>query len=205
MPTVIAGLELYLPLIDGGRIELASRECVLDGQLLKKYLQRCKPTMMQATPATWRLLVEAGWRGTPGMIALCGGEILSRDTRLVAYVVPADASFTDLEQLRSFLGERLPEYMLPATYVMLERLPLTPNGKLDRKALPAPEYGRAALNIDFISPRNALETMIAEVWCEVLKLDQVGVHDNFFELGGHSLLALMVSKLSRTDRGAVRA
>jgi amino acid adenylation domain-containing protein len=114
------------------------------------------------------------------------------DKRLVAYVVPTDAALADVESLRALLRERLPEYMRPAAYVLLERLPLTPNGKVDRKALPAPQYGRGGAGDTFVAPRNALEELIAEVWREVLKLERVGVHDNFFELGGHSLLAAQV-------------
>jgi amino acid adenylation domain-containing protein len=125
-------------------------------------------------------------------------EDVPGDKRLVAYVVPADASFTDTGPLRAFLRVRLPDYMLPAAYVLLERLPLTPNDKVDRRALPAPHYGRDEAGDTFVPPRNALEETIAEVWCEVLELDRVGVHDNFFELGGHSLLSAQV--LARLTR-----
>ncbi|RPI40372.1 MAG: non-ribosomal peptide synthetase, partial [Betaproteobacteria bacterium] len=111
------------------------------------------------------------------------------EKRLVAYVVPADASLADIEPLRAWLRERLPEYMRPSVYVVLEGLPLTPSGKVDRRALPAPQYGREEPGGTFVPPRRALEELITEVWREVLKLERVGVHDNFFELGGHSLLA----------------
>ena len=120
------------------------------------------------------------------------------DKRLVAYVVPADRSSADSGPLRAFLRERLPEYMQPAAYVLLERLPLTPNGKVDQRALPAPQYGRADIGGAYVPPRNTLEELIAEVWCEVLQLERVGVNDNFFELGGHSLLAAQVlARLAR--------
>ena len=114
------------------------------------------------------------------------------DKRLVAYIVPRHAAFADTDALRRWLREHLPDYMLPSAYVVLERLPLTPNGKVDRRALPAPQYGRTALANAFVAPRNSLEEVVAEVWCEVLKLERVGVHDSFFELGGHSLLAAQV-------------
>jgi acyl carrier protein len=114
------------------------------------------------------------------------------DKRLVAYVVPTDAAFTEGERLRAFLRERMPDYMVPAAYVMLERLPLTPNGKLDRRALPAPQHDRTSLADSYVAPRDGLEEQVAGVWREVLKLDQVGATDNFFELGGHSLLAAQV-------------
>jgi amino acid adenylation domain-containing protein len=117
------------------------------------------------------------------------------DKRLVAYVVPTDDSSVDIELLRGVLRERLPDYMRPSAYVVLERLPLTPNGKIDRKALPTPSRDTQATGS--ILPRNPLEEKVAEVWCELLHLDQVGVHDNFFELGGHSLLAArVVARLS---------
>jgi acyl carrier protein len=88
--------------------------------------------------------------------------------------------------------------MLPSAYVVLEHLPLTPNGKVDRRALPAPEYDRNMLGGAFVAPRNSLEELMAEVWREVLKREQVSVHDNFFELGGHSLLAAqVVARLAR--------
>ncbi|HEY0604627.1 MAG TPA: condensation domain-containing protein, partial [Herpetosiphonaceae bacterium] len=92
--------------------------------------------------------------------------------------------------LRAFVKERLPEYMLPAAIVVLERLPLTPNGKVDRRALPAPDYTQAAET--FVAPRTPLETQIAGIWAEVLGIARVGVTDNFFALGGHSLLATQV-------------
>jgi amino acid adenylation domain-containing protein len=111
------------------------------------------------------------------------------DKRLVAYVVPTEAVFCGTEPLQAFLSERLPDYMLPAAYVVLERLPLTPNSKIDRLALPKPQYDQRNLGGKFVPPRNPLEELIAGVWCEVLKLKQVGVYDNFFQLGGHSLLA----------------
>ena len=114
------------------------------------------------------------------------------DTRLVAYVVPTDP-FAEtaglVVTLRGYLAERLPHYMLPQAYVALAALPLTPNSKLDRKALPAPEsdtYARHA----FIAPQGEIENALAALWCELLRIEQVGRFDDFFELGGHSLLAL---------------
>ncbi|HEY0734013.1 MAG TPA: amino acid adenylation domain-containing protein, partial [Herpetosiphonaceae bacterium] len=126
------------------------------------------------------------------------------DPRLVAYVVenqeprtkhPGDdtdgSRFSVLgSTLRAFVKERLPEYMLPAAIVVLERLPLTPNGKVDRRALPAPDYTQAVET--FVAPRTPLEEQIAGIWAEVLGVAQVGIQDNFFALGGHSLLATQV-------------
>jgi acyl carrier protein len=125
------------------------------------------------------------------------------EKRLVGYVVPADPSITDIELLRGFLNERLPNYMRPAAYVLLERLPLTANGKIDRRALPAPQYHEQASE-RFVAPRDTLEESIAKVWREVLQLEQIGVHDNFFEFGGHSLTAMqVVSRLRRTFRNEI--
>ncbi|HEY0603268.1 MAG TPA: MupA/Atu3671 family FMN-dependent luciferase-like monooxygenase, partial [Herpetosiphonaceae bacterium] len=90
--------------------------------------------------------------------------------------------------LREFLTGRLPEYMIPATFVTLPALPLTPNGKLDRKALPEPSISRPELAVSYVAPRNDLEQRIAAVWQELLQLEKLGIHDNFFELGGTSLL-----------------
>jgi amino acid adenylation domain-containing protein len=110
--------------------------------------------------------------------------------RLVAYVVRGEAALGPSD-LRGFLKEKLPEYMVPSAFVTLEALPLTPNGKVDRKALPAPE-GRPELNEAHVAPRTPTEEVLAGIWAQVLGLDRVGVHDNFFELGGHSLLATQV-------------
>lgn len=95
-------------------------------------------------------------------------------------------------QLRSFLQEKLPHYMVPSHFILLDSLPLTPNGKLNRKALPAPDQSRPELADSFVAPRTPNEEMLAKIWCEVLNFDRVGINDNFFELGGHSLLATQV-------------
>jgi amino acid adenylation domain-containing protein len=116
------------------------------------------------------------------------------DRRLVAYVVPeAAAGRPGMEgRLRSFLRERLPDYMVPAHFVVLEALPLTPNGKVDRRALPAPpalEGERPELAAPYLAPRTPVEETLAAIWSDVLGVERVGVADDFFELGGHSLLA----------------
>jgi amino acid adenylation domain-containing protein len=118
------------------------------------------------------------------------------EKRLVAYYCPAALrAFPDPESLpsdvRSFLRERLPEYMVPAAYVRLESLPLTPNGKLDRKSLPAPQGDAYAVH-KYVPPQGDLETALAAIWAEMLKMEQVGRYDDFFALGGQSLLALRV-------------
>ncbi|HKP74279.1 MAG TPA: condensation domain-containing protein, partial [Longimicrobiaceae bacterium] len=97
--------------------------------------------------------------------------------------------------LKEHLRERLPEYMVPAAVVVLDALPLTPNGKVDRKALPAPEY--EAADDAYVAPRNRVETLLAEIWAEVLWLDRVGVNESFFELGGDSILCIQVVSKAR--------
>ena len=124
------------------------------------------------------------------------------EKRLVAYytasgIGEAEAASVGAERLRAHLSAVLPDYMVPAAYVRMERLPLTPNGKLDRKALPAPEQEAYAVR-GYEAPVGEIETKLAEVWAEVLNLEKVGRHDNFFDLGGHSLLAVrVVSRLQR--------
>jgi len=108
--------------------------------------------------------------------------------RLVAYWVGDDVG---AEALRRHVGERLPDYMVPAAYVRLEALPLMPNGKLDRGALPSPEGGGTA-QLDYEAPQGEVEQALAEVWSEVLGVERVGRWDDFFELGGHSLLIVVL-------------
>jgi acyl carrier protein len=103
----------------------------------------------------------------------------------------------DAQALRRYLLERLPEHMVPAAYVEMEKLPLSPNGKLDRKALPAP-VGGAYSSSAYEAPTGETETILARIWSELLKIERVGRWDNFFELGGHSLLAVrLISKIRR--------
>ena len=121
------------------------------------------------------------------------------DKRLVAYVVAEKPPAPEALELRRFLGEKLPDYMLPSAFMTLEELPLTPNGKVDRRALPAPGQDRPESMRDFALPRSPLEQALASIWEEVLRVKGVGVFDNFFELGGHSLLATqVVSRLRET-------
>ena len=368
----IAGLEMYLPLTLGARIVLARRDVATDGLRLAQLLSESGATAMQATPATWRMLLAAGWQGSRELKILCGGEALAddlakqlvqrcaslwnmygptettiysavqrvpanfarvtlgrpiantqlyildgnlqpvpigvsgemhiggdglargylgrpeltaekfianpfstdttsllyktgdlasylpdgnieflgrmdhqvklrgyrielgeieavlgqhpaireaavlaredgpedravspgTDKRLVAYVVARPETSTN--ELRSFLKRKLPEFMVPSAFVMLESLPLTPNGKLDRKALPAPEQGRAEVEGRYVAPRTATEELLAGIAAGVLKVDQVGIHDNFFDLGGHSLLATqLVSRIWETCQAEI--
>ncbi len=352
----IAGLELYLPLSVGAKIVLVSNETASDGKALLELLHQSGATIMQATPATWQLLLAAQWQNNLGLKILCGGEALPRklaqqlqekssslwnmygpteatiwstihrvneiytgedytpvsigrpianteiyildshlqplpigipgelyiggeglakgylnrpdltverfvdnpldpskkiyktgdkakylpdgkieylgridnqvkirgfrielgeiesvldrypnleksvvialedensQKTLVAYIVSHSEKTPNITELRNFLQEKLPSYMIPSSFVFLEAFPLTPNGKIDRRALPKPNITRENLAKAFIAPRTPTEEIVAGIWAELLALE-VGMEDNFFELGGHSLLATQV-------------
>ncbi|MBW4506976.1 MAG: amino acid adenylation domain-containing protein [Scytonematopsis contorta HA4267-MV1] len=366
----IAALELFLPIIVGARLEVTSREIASDGTQLSAKLIDSKATVMQATPATWQLLLTAGWAGNNQLKILCGGEALPvqladellprcnslwnmygptettiwsaasqirqssklvpiscpiantqlyildkhsqlvpvgvagelhiggeglargyldrpdltakkfipnpfsckpasrlyktgdlarylpsgeieyigridhqikirgyrielgeietalyqhsavRETvvvvqedsllsqRLVAYVVvnPEETLSVSIREgeaslagiLRSFLKLKLPNYMIPTAFLILEALPLTPNGKIDRKALPAPDLIGSELEKTYIAPQTTVEKQLAIIWTQVLGLENLGINENFFDLGGHSLLATQV--ISRANQ-----
>ena len=356
----IAALEIFGPLVCGARLALASREQATDPVALAELLAKVDATVLQATPSTWRMLVESGWLGKSGLRMWCGGEALPtelggsllergrelwnlygptettiwsaahrvisaedpiligrpiRNTRmyildsegqpvpigvagelciagdgvargywkrpdltearfvpepfgaqangrmyrtgdlaryrrdgqiqllgradqqiklrghrvelgeieavlerhpevqqavvalygegseqqLIAYLKQPEK--TDTSALRSWLLQRIPEYMTPAIFVSLTELPLTPNGKIDRKRLPSLEGTGRERSTANVQPRNAIEQAIAEIWSEVLRLDQVSVKDNFFDLGGHSLLLIKVHARLREQLG----
>src|SRR6185503_9442831 len=123
----------------------------------------------------------------------------TRTDAIVAYVVIDDEG--SVADLRNYLKEQLPDYMVPSVFMPLERLPLTSNGKIDRRALPAPSRDSVVRTMEYVAPRDEVEEEVARIWSEVLGVQKVGVHDDFFELGGHSLLATQV--VSRI-RGAFR-
>ncbi|MBN1991918.1 MAG: amino acid adenylation domain-containing protein [Anaerolineae bacterium] len=112
------------------------------------------------------------------------------DSRLVAYLVLDQPTDTATTEFRHFLRDKLPSYMIPSDFVMLEALSLTPNGKIDRRALPAPDRSRQDTPAQFVAPRDTLELQLVQIWEEVLAVRPIGVRDDFFDLGGHSLLAL---------------
>ncbi len=115
---------------------------------------------------------------------------------LVAYVVSTQKPGQSVSELRDFLKQKLPAYMVPSNFVMLDALPLMPNGKVDRCALPLPERERLKPEKNFVAPRTPTEEVIVRIWSSVLGIEQVSVYDNFFELGGHSLLAIqLISRL----------
>lgn len=357
----IAVLELYLPLITGAKVLIASREETLNGQRLIEMIDTHAITIMQATPATWQLMLEAGWDGKdPKIKALCGGEALPLelakqltartsslwnmygptettvwstvyhvkdadsgvligrpidntniyildkyghptpigvpgelviggdglargyfdrpdltnekfipdpftkhdDARmyktgdivrylpdgniqfygrvdnqvkvrgfrielgeietvlgqhpdikqnsvivredqpgnkmLAAYLVTNEGHDIPINQLRDFVSDILPQYMIPSVFVHLDELPLTPNGKINRRALPAPDLSTMDTGTEYVAPRNKTEEMLVEAWQELLGVPRVGIEDNFFDLGGHSLLAArFVSKVEK--------
>jgi amino acid adenylation domain-containing protein len=360
----IATMELFLPLCVGGELVIASREVASDPVQLMAQLQKCRATMMQATPATWRMLLDAGWNGKPLKKILCGGEALPKDLadrlldvnesvwnmygptettiwssttrvrkddskitigppiantqfyvvdargeptpigvpgelciagvglargyhhrpelteqkfvgnpfrkagkmyktgdlvrylpdgridflgrldnqvkvrgfrielgeieailnkvkgiresavivredtpgdrRLVAYYVPGENSNGNLsmENLRSYLGQSLPEYMVPSAFVRLEMLPRIPSGKLDRRGLPQPDLSQLKAPGEVKEPQTPEEAKMVEIWQEVLKLKQVGVTDNLFELGADSLHVFQI--VARANKAGMK-
>nr|QEO74644.1 AMP-dependent synthetase and ligase [uncultured bacterium] len=346
--------EVFLPLVVGARLVIAGSEVVGDGGRLSQMLAACGATAMVATPATWLMLIEAGWQGQSGFKILCGGEAMSRnladqllergaelwnlygptetavwstlvrvyqgdglpviggpihntqlyvldqnfslaptgmsgelciggfglahgylnrpdltaekfisdpfshisgarlyrtgdaarvlpdgniefigrldhqvklrgfrielgeiesvfkehpairesavilggdtegDKRLIAYLVTDNGVELAGSELRHFLQEKLPAYMIPSEFVSLDQMPLTPNGKVDRQALPALAGKQHSREKNYVIPRTPLENNLADIWAEVLQLKRVGADDNFFELGGHSLTATRV-------------
>ncbi|WP_190285780.1 non-ribosomal peptide synthetase [Montanilutibacter psychrotolerans] len=144
--------------------------------------------------------IEAQLASQPGVreVAVLAREDAPGEVRLVAYIVSADDTKPEAHVLREALAQVLPDYMVPAAYVVLEALPLTPNGKLDRKALPAPDGAAFAQRV-YEAPQGEVETTLAQIWSELLRVEKVGRHDNFFELGGHSLLAVQLMERLRRD------
>jgi amino acid adenylation domain-containing protein len=347
----IAGLELLLPLTAGAEVVVATRDDTTDGARLAALLESSNATMMQATPATWRLLLNAGWTPSAGLKMLCGGEPMppelakqlvaggrelwnmygptettiwssvervsdaegavaigrpirnttmyvldrwgqpmpvgmagelyiggagvargywrrpeltaerfvpdpvsrregdriyragdgarflpdgrleclgriddqvkvrgfrielgeieavlerhpavaqavasvqadaSKDRRLVAYVAHAPGEEATASELRRFLRQELPDYMVPSLFVPVESLPLTPNGKVDRGALPNP-FGEGSRQGERVAPRTPTEQAVASIWAGVLDRPDISIHDNFFDIGGHSLLSM---------------
>ncbi|MCC7501656.1 MAG: amino acid adenylation domain-containing protein [Flavobacteriales bacterium] len=122
------------------------------------------------------------------------------EKQLACYVVPEDVRTVNepaaqdrlITALREHLRSRIPEHMVPAAFVVMERFPLNPNGKVDKKALPIPQYRTQTLRVDHVAPRDAMERSLASIWSQLLGLERVSVHDNFFELGGHSLIGIQL-------------
>jgi amino acid adenylation domain-containing protein len=132
-----------------------------------------------------------------GHVCVREAVVLRREDRpgepqLAAYVVAKETNTIDVRGLRDHLRTRLPDYMVPSAFVLLDTLPLTVSGKVDRQALPAPERDAFAADGARVEPRTNIERLLANIWQEILKIDPLGIHDNFFDLGGHSLLATQV-------------
>jgi amino acid adenylation domain-containing protein len=148
--------------------------------------------------------IEAALRAHPDLAAAAcllreGGPA---GKRLVAYVVAAGGRAPGAGELRRWLGERLPDHMVPAAFVVLDAFPLTAHGKLDRRALPEPQAARPELEAAFLPPRTPIEEVLAGLWADLLAVDRVGVEDSFFALGGHSLLATRLLARVRESFGA---
>ncbi|TAE52347.1 MAG: non-ribosomal peptide synthetase, partial [Nostocales cyanobacterium] len=123
-------------------------------------------------------------------------EDIPGDKRLVAYLATKVTSITSRE-LREFIKDNLPEYMIPSAFVCLDSLPLTPSGKVNRRALPAPDYSE--IKSEYVAPCTPTEEILTGIWTQVLKVERVGINDNFFEIGGHSLLATqLVSRIRQS-------
>ena len=122
------------------------------------------------------------------------------EKRLVAYLLPEREIVPAASELRETLKEQLPDYMIPAQFVVVEAWPLSPNGKVDRRALPAPDRQRAKSELAYVGPRTPAEEVLVSIWEQVLRLEQVGIHDNFFALGGDSIRSLQVLSLAK-NRG----
>jgi len=138
--------------------------------------------------------VEAVLHQHPGVrkAAVMAREDSPGDKLLVAYVLETQKNTVTPSELRTFVKQKLPQYMVPSSVIVMEAFPLTPNGKLNRKALPAPEDAPAERETSFVAPQTPTEKIIEGIWANLLKLKQVGVHDNFFDIGGHSLKAVQV-------------
>jgi amino acid adenylation domain-containing protein/non-ribosomal peptide synthase protein (TIGR01720 family) len=124
------------------------------------------------------------------------------EARVVAYLVPVRKGGLTVNELRLFLLDKLPDYMVPSTFVMLDSLPLTPNGKVNRAELPAPDQSRPMLLKGYVAPGTPGEQLLTKIWEEVLRLEKVGVHDNFFELGGDSIL--VIQAIIKSNRLGIR-
>jgi len=138
--------------------------------------------------------VEDALKHLPG---IRDAVVLARDDRfgdkhLVAYLVPAGMPHPSISSLRQAVGERFPEHMVPSRYMIIDELPITKDGKLDRLALPAPDKLRHDLDTEFVAPHTPTDKPLAEIWREVLNIEQIGIHDDFLELGGDSIMAWQI-------------
>jgi thioesterase domain-containing protein/acyl carrier protein len=124
-------------------------------------------------------------------------EDIAHSKRIVAYIIPENHGGIQRAELRNFLLQHLPEYMIPTSFVFMDAFPLTPNGKIDRKNLPIPDSSSEASFTEFVEPLEGTQKMLADIWSDLLNRGTISAHDDFFELGGHSLLA--VSMMGRIE------
>ena len=138
--------------------------------------------------------IESALRGHPGVkdVVVVMREDVPGDKRLVAYIVPNQRPVPTISEVRAHIKQALPEYMVPARFIMFDAMPLSPNGKIDRKALPAPDQDRPELRDGYVAPQTEPEKILAAIWSEVLDVQPIGIHDNFFELGGDSIRAIQL-------------
>jgi amino acid adenylation domain-containing protein len=142
--------------------------------------------------------VMGGHPGVREVVVVAREEKEGEGKQLIAYVVSLQPQGITPRDLRAYAKEHLPEYMVPAVFVLIDRLPLTPNGKVDSKALPLPGEANAEPEQTYVAPRNPVEETIALIWSELLNVERVGINDNFFDLGGHSIFVIQV--LSRLNK-----
>jgi amino acid adenylation domain-containing protein len=135
-------------------------------------------------------------------VAVTAREDAPGDKRLVAYVVTSPDGAANATELRRFLQQRLPDYMIPSAFVFLDRMPLAPGGKVDRRALPAPDYSHDEREGNYAAPRTPVEEALARIWMNVLGVERISVDGNFFEMGGHSLLAVQLISRVNQEFGA---
>ena len=162
---------------DGMVIHLGRKDCMVKIRGYRVDISEVEGTLLEHP-----MIRDAGvaaWEREPG------------EKYLVGYVVPRQESVLNVSELNDFLRNKLPDYMIPSTFVFLNSLPLT-NGKLDRSALPKPDNRRPRLKTPYGPPRSDAEKILSQIWSEVLALDRVGIHDDFFDLGGHSLAATRI-------------
>nr|MDZ8059829.1 amino acid adenylation domain-containing protein [Nostoc sp. EkiNYC01] len=158
----LAGRKDFQTKIRGFRVELGEIEATLSQH----------PKVQEA--------VVVVWEDTPS------------EKRLVAYIVLDQKQTFAISELRSFLNKKLPDYLIPSSFTVIDKLPLTPNHKIDRRALPAPGLSRTSLEKEYVAPRTLIEESIASIWAELLNVDRVGIYDNFLDLGGDSLIGFQV-------------
>ncbi len=161
-------------------------------EILGRLDDQVKIRGMRIEPAEINAVLEQHPSVRESVVLARQGDHAQGDKHLVAYVVASGQPAFSARELRQFLRERLPDYMVPSHVVSIDAIPLNANGKVDRRALPAPAVAPIDSPGAHVGPRTAIEDTLVDIWSEVLRHPVLGVHDNFFELGGHSLMAVQV-------------